>query len=136
MTYQAMDRTDEARAAFVRAEAVLAAAVAEQPEAGNTRAAHAIALAGVGRHQEARDQLERSFTLYPASKDPWIMTWRWWDQAYIQLLSGDHEAAVKTLARLVAHPSDIISPAMLQHSPFFDDLRGRDDFQALLAAQS
>jgi hypothetical protein len=32
--------------------------------------------------------------------------------------------------------TDVVSPAILRHSPLLDDLRGREDFQALLAAQS
>jgi TolB-like protein/Flp pilus assembly protein TadD len=136
MTYRAMDRHEQARESFARAEAVFAVKVAEHPEAGNLRAARALALAGVGRHDEARAEIQRSFALYPASKDPWIMTWRRWDLAIVQLLAGEHEAAVQTLAELMTRQTDVVSPAILRHSPLLDDLRGREDFQALLAAQS
>jgi hypothetical protein len=64
------------------------------------------------------------------------MTWRLWDLALIQILGGDHEAAVATLADLVRRRTDVLSAAMLRHSPFLDELRGRDDFQTLLARES
>ncbi len=134
--YRAMDRPDLAREAFARAQVTFAAEVAAHPDAGNLRAVHAIALAGMGRQDEALAEIEHSFDLYPASKDPWIRTWRQWDLVYIQMLGGQHEAAVATLADLMTHQSDAISPAILRNSPHFDELRDRDDFKALLAERS
>ena len=136
LVHRAMDRPDLARRDFTRAEAVFAAKVAENPEAGNRRAAHAVALAGMGRHEEALAEIQRSFELFPASKDPWIATWRLRDLVFIQILSGQPEAAVQTLADLLARQTDVISAAILRNSPYFDDLRDRDDFQRLLADRS
>ncbi len=136
LAHRAMDRPEVAREDFTRAEAILAAEMQENPEAGNLLAAHAVALAGMGRHDEALAEIRRSFELYPASKDPWIATWRLWDLAYVQMLAGDHEGAVATLSELMSHQTDVISPAILRGSPHFDDLRGREDFEALLAGLS
>jgi len=136
MVHRAMERQDLARQEFSRAEILLAAEVVEKPDAGNLRAAHALALAGSGRHDEALAEVQHSLELFPASKDPWIATWRLWDLAYIQMLCGQPEDAVETLADLMTRQTDVISPAILHNSPFFDELRGREDFQRLLTEWS
>ena len=128
----AMDMPDAARADFARAEAHLSAKLAEKPEAGNLVAAHAVALAGLGRGDEALAEIERAFTLYPAVKDLWIQGWRVLDKAIIQMLADRPAEAVATLAELMKRETDAISPSILRTSPDFDPLRGRADFQALL----
>jgi non-specific serine/threonine protein kinase len=130
---EAMDRDDLARQHYERARTFFADRVAERPESGNFKAAHARALAGVGRYDEALVAIEATFTLFPASKDPWIATWRMLDKATIQIQAGLHEDAVQTLDDLLQHQTDCISPAMLRNSPRFDDLRERDDFRRLIA---
>jgi len=136
LAHQAMDRPELAREDFTRAEALIAVKVAEKPDAGSLRAAHAIALAGMGRSEEALAAVQLSLDLFPASKDPWIATWRMWDLAYVQMLCGQAEDAVRTLESLMSRQTDIISPAILRNSPYFDELRGREDFQRLLSDQS
>lgn len=133
MALQAFGKPEQAREAFARAEAELASEVARNPEAGNVVAAHGVALAGLGRHDEAEAVVRRSLDLFPASKDPWILTWRLWDLAYIKILAGEHADAVAILADLMGRQTDIVSPAILRSSPFLDPLRGREDFRALLA---
>jgi serine/threonine-protein kinase len=130
--HQAMDMPDRARGDFERAEAHLSAKLAEKPEAGNLVAARAIALAGLGRGDEALAEIERAFALYPAAKDRWIQSWRVYDLAYIQMLVGRPGEAVETIGGLMKRQTDAISPSILRMSPDFDPLRGRADFQALL----
>jgi len=130
--HRAMDMPDAAREDFARAEAHLSAKLAEKPEAGNLVAAHAIALAGLGRADEALAEIERSFTLYPAVKDLWIQGWRVYDKAIVQMLSDRPAEAVGTLAELMKRETDVLSPSLLRTSPDLDPLRGRADFQALL----
>ena len=125
--------TDLAHEEFTRAEAVFSDRLGKKPDAGNLVAGRAIALAGMGRADEALAEIERSFGLFPASHDPWIQTYRLLDQAYIQMLIGQPADAVKTLIGLMQRQTDIISPAILGTSPMFDPLRERDDFQVLLA---
>lgn len=133
MTHLATEHPDEARRAFARAEQVIGAKLREKPEAANLVVAHAVALAGVGRGEEALTVFPRCFGLYPVSKDSWIRTWRLHDLAYVQMLADRPAAAVRTLAELVTKPTDIISPQILAATPHFDRLRGREDFQRLLA---
>ncbi|MDO9693706.1 MAG: protein kinase [Candidatus Latescibacteria bacterium] len=134
MVYRVMDQPEQARRHFELAERVLSVREAEMPEAGNVVAAHAVALAGAGRADEAAAGIRRSFDLYPVNKDPWIATWRLYDQAVIEMMSGSSAAAVATLSGLMDRQTDVISPAILASSPVFAQLRGRGDYQALLAA--
>lgn len=134
MIYRVMDQPEQARRHFELAERVLAARVADKPEAGNVVAAHAVALAGAGRADEAKAAIRRSFELYPVNKDRWIATWRLYNQAVIEMMSGSSSAAVATLSGLMDRQTDVVSTAILASSPVFAQLRGRDDYQALLAA--
>jgi tetratricopeptide (TPR) repeat protein len=136
MTHRAMGQQDLAREEFTRAEAVIGARLAEKPDAGNLVAAHGVALVGMGRTAEGLDEVQRSFDLFPASKDLWIQTYRLYDLAYAQTLADEPGAAVQTLTELMKRQTDVISPAILVTSPHFDDLREREDFKALLAAVS
>jgi len=133
---RAMDRHDEAREHYARAVDLFAGLVAEKPESGNRHASYARALAGVGRYDEAVAEIDRSFTLFPASKDPWIATWRLYDKADILIQAGRHADAVAVLGELMQRQTDVISPAILRNSPVFDPLRGREDFEALLSQVS
>ena len=132
----AMGQTDLAKEDFTRAEFAIGEKLKEKPGAGSLVAGHAVALAGMGRGDEALIEIDRSMKLFPASKDPWILTWRLYDKAYIQMLAGKPAAAVQTLSELMQRQTDVISPAILASSPIFDPLRGRDDFKALLAEVS
>lgn len=131
-----LGQDDLARADFTRAEAEVGALAATKPDAGILVAAHAVALAGMGQSEEALAEIARSMTMYPASKDPWIQTWRLYDLVIIQMLAGQTDTAVQTLGRLIERQTDVISPALLQSTPDLDPLRGRDDFKALLAKVS
>ncbi len=135
MIYRAMDDPEQARRHFALAERILAARMAEKPEAGNVVAAHAVALAGIGRADEAMAGIRRSFALYPVNKDRWIATWRQYDQVVIEMMVGRAEAAVANLGELMTRQTDVVSPALLASSPVFDPLRGREDFKRLVAAQ-
>jgi hypothetical protein len=92
-----------------------------------------VALAGAGRTVEGLAAIQRALTLYPASKDRWIATWRRYDQAVIEMLAVRPESAVATLSDLMTRLTDVVSPAILASSPVFDPLREREDFKRLLA---
>jgi serine/threonine-protein kinase len=136
MIHLALDRSELAGQEFARAEAALREKLREKPAAGNLVAARAVALAGMGRGEEGLAEIGRSLDLFPASKDAWIRTWRLYDRALIQVLAGRPEEAVSTLTDLMSRQTDVVSPSILANSPQFDGLRGRDDFQALLAGLS
>jgi len=131
--YLAQEQVDLAREEFTRAEEVLNSSLRDKPGAGNLVAGRAVALAGMGRGEEALAELGRSFDLYPASHDRWIQTYRILDRAYVQMLTGSPAAAVLSLTELMQRQTDVISPSILAENPMFDPLRGRDDFKALLA---
>jgi hypothetical protein len=84
----------------------------------------------------AHYEIDRSFGLFPASKDPGIHTYRLFDRAIIELQAGRLDASVATLTELAGRQSDVFSPAILRDSPLFDALRGHDGFQRLIAERS
>jgi hypothetical protein len=51
--------------------------------------------------------------------------------AYVELLVGDHDAAIRRLAYLLTIPSDISVP-MLRADPMWDPLRNNPRFQRLV----
>jgi TolB-like protein/Flp pilus assembly protein TadD len=132
LIHQAMGRHDRAREEFELAEDALNLALERSPDAPNLVASRAIALAALGRGEEAVAEIRRTFQLYPVSKDPWILTWREFDLAHIQVLAGRPAEAVETLARLLQKPTDVISPWILENSPVFDSLRDREDYKELM----
>jgi serine/threonine-protein kinase len=54
------------------------------------------------------------------------------DIAQIYVIVGRHDEAVELISHLLATPGDGVSTALLRLDPFWDPLRERPDFQALL----
>jgi TolB-like protein/Flp pilus assembly protein TadD len=133
LVHRAMGRSELADQDFKAAEAAIRTKMVEKPGAANLVSAYAIALAGLGRGEEAMREIERSFDMFPVNRDQWIRTWREYDLATIQVMIGRHEDAVLTLSALMDKQTDIISPWILESAPVFDPLRERPDFQELAA---
>jgi len=53
------------------------------------------------------------------------------DMAYVELLVGDHDAAIRRLTYLLTIPSDVSVP-MLRADPMWDPLRNNPRFQRLV----
>ncbi|MBK9304197.1 MAG: hypothetical protein IPM94_10000 [bacterium] len=132
MIYRVMDQPEQARRHF-DAERVPGGARGRQ---ARSRQRGGGARGGPGRRRaggrgEGRDPaLLRTLS---RQQDRWIATWRLYDQAVIEMMSGSSAAAVATLSGLMDRQTDVVSPAILASSPVFAQLRGRGDFQALLA---
>jgi len=134
--YESMDREEAAREAFTRAEEVLRVALRESPDSGTMTSAYARSLAGLGRGEEAVALARSALDMYPADKDVWIHSWRVYDLAIVLILSEEFDEAMLTLRELAETQTDALSPALLRKSPAFDPLRDREDFEALVRAQS
>ena len=55
------------------------------------------------------------------------------DYAYVEMLVGEADAAVKRLAYLLSIPSDM-SVNVLRYDPAWDPLRGNPEFRRLVGA--
>ena len=116
---------EEARKAF---EAQLRAS----PDDPGRRAALGLALAYLGRKEEAIREGERGVVLDPISKDTAQGPYFQHQLARIYILVGEPEKALDQLEPLLKIPY-FLSPGWLKIDPNFDPLRGNPRFQKLVA---
>ena len=121
-----------ARAAFDVARVRLDATIGEHPDDWRVHADRGLALAGLGRRDEALGEarwLQQS-TIYreDANSGPDLAE----ERAKILAQTGDAEAALDEIQRLLAGPSDL-SVHTLRLDPRWDPIREHPRFKALLA---
>jgi len=89
--------------------------------------------AGLGRKADALREGARAVEILPVSRDAVDGPDLQEDYAYVEMLVGETEAAVRRLAYLLSIPSDV-SVLLLRVDPLWDPLRGDPRFQRLVAA--
>ncbi len=120
-----------ARAAFESARVRLDAALGELPEDWRVHAARGLALAGLGRREEARREagwLWQSAVYHDDALDGRVLAE---DRARILAQAGDAEAALDEIERLLAGPSRL-SVHALRLDPHWDPIRDHPRFKVLL----
>jgi len=121
-----------ARAAFDSARARLDSALSELPDDWRVHAARGLALAGLGRRDEALREarwLRQSVVYREGYRNGAILAE---DRARILAQAGDAEAALDEIERLLAGPS-LLSVHTLRLDPRWDLIREHPRFKALLA---
>jgi serine/threonine-protein kinase len=90
----------------------------------------AIALAGLGRRDDALREGETAVRLVPIEKD--AHRGPYWPSflAQVQLMTGDRDGAFATLEGAMSHPS-LLSFALVETHPMYADLRGHPRFGEL-----
>ncbi len=124
---------ERARAEADSARIQLEGAAADHPDDPRYHASLGVALAVLGRTEEALREGRRAIALYPVTRDavyglPYLI-----DLAHIQALVGRADDAIEGLRHLLTIPS-WISPAWLRVDPRWDPLRREPGFQRLLAS--
>jgi len=127
-----LGRHDEATASFDSARTALAVRLEETPDDANVVGTYALALAGLGRHQEAIKYANLATEIMPLSRDAVAGTDAIRSRAIVYSLAGNHEKAVDDLAFLLSVPSFITRPLLRSH-PVYDALRGNERFEQLVA---
>jgi len=122
---------EAAAAAFDSARVELQALVDENPTEPRYRSGLGLALAGLGRNEEAIREGEEGLRLMPPEKEAWRGAWRVADLARIEAMTGRHDEAIERLEYVLSVPSDI-SVWMLRLDPAWDPLRGNPRFKALV----
>jgi tetratricopeptide (TPR) repeat protein len=130
--YQLRGDRPAARAAFDSARVLLDSLIRERPDDWRVHAAQGMALAGLGRRDEARREarwLQQS-ALYreDAHDGPFLAEHR----ARILAQNGDADAALDEIERLLNRPS-WLSVHTLQLDPGWDPIRQHPRFKALLS---
>jgi serine/threonine-protein kinase len=96
------------------------------------RLAHAWALAGLGKNEEAVREAQRGVDLVPLSADPLEGPTFLEYQARALATAGEQEKAIDLLAKLLYTTGSWMTPARLAAEPTWDPLRNNPRFQALL----
>jgi len=114
------------------ARLILERRVAADPGEAGPRMLLALAFAQLGRNADALREGRRAAEILPVSRDAVDGADLQEDMAYVELLVGDHDAAITRLAYLLTIPSDVSVP-MLRADPMWDPLRKDPRFQRLVA---
>ncbi len=121
------------RAAFDSARVLLDSVIKRRPEDTRVHAARGLALAGLGRREEALREarwLEES-VVYRG--DEYGGRWVMFVRAQVLAQAGEAEAALDEIERLLSGPSLFLSVHTLRLDPLWDPVRTHPRFAALLA---
>jgi len=105
--------------------------VAQASESPIPRSRLAVALAGVGRYEEAMRECERALGVFSRTEDALLYPFVLADAARVYVLSGDYDRAVEMLDSLLSIPS-VYSVHELKLDPLYDPLRDHPRFKALI----
>lgn len=124
-----------ARRAFGQARALLTSALASGPDDARAWAALALVRVALGEAEPARAAARRAVELVPVERDALLGASFLLREAQVLAATGDSDAAIEALTRLLAMPAEI-SAASLAIDPKWTALRGDPRFIALAAGQS
>ena len=130
-TYLLQGRSEDAARELEAARTVLEADVRARPGDARLRSALGLAYAGLGRGEDALREGRRAVELMPIEKDAFVGAWQLQDLAWIYVMTGEPEAAVAALDRLLSMPS-LWSIELLLLDPRIDPLRDHAGFRELV----
>lgn len=124
-------RTAESRKFSVEAERAFAADLATAPDDAQTHAMRGLALAYLGRRDEAIREGQQGVALLPVSRDGYSGPYLQHQLVRIYMILGEKEKALDQLEPLLKVPY-YVSPAWLAIDPNLTPLKGHPRFEALL----
>ena len=137
MIYSAMNDSSAMKSHAEVALAVLDKEIERSPGDARLYASRGLALAFLGRREEAVRSGMRAVNLYPVSKDAFGGTWYVYYAARIYTVVGDKENAISQLEYLMSIPfGNMLSVPMLEKDPQWDTLREHPRFIRLLQGSS
>ena len=102
----------------------------DAPEDAQRAALHGVALAYLGRYEEAISEGKRGLAMLPPSKDAYLGTYIQHQLIRIYLLAGRKEEALDLLEPLLAMPYTL-TPAWIRLDPMFAPVRDHPRFRKL-----
>jgi TolB-like protein len=130
--YGLTGRPDECRRAAEKARIFLEGEIGKNPDDARLHRSHGIALALLGRSDEALRAARRGVELMPTSKDAWLGLQPIQDLAFVCALVGRQDEAIEQLGVLLSSSGEM-TPHVLRLDPRWDPLRKNPKFEALLA---
>jgi len=119
------------RLAYLDSASVLLDRAVQESDQAYLRSALGVVYAKLGRKQEAVREGDAASKLLPPSRDAWGATYILENLARIHVLTGDPEAALDLLGRLMQMPGDL-TPAYLRQDPVWEPLQQNPRFSALV----
>jgi len=134
-TYALVNDAKRLRQNSEDAEKALAKQIAQTPDDGQLQVLRGLALAYLGRHDEAIREGERGLVLLPISRDAYTGAYLQHQLVRIYMILGEKEKALDLLEALLKVPY-YVSPGWLEVDPNFIPLRGHPRFEKLLHEKS
>jgi len=129
--YALRKETDKMRQYGAEAERALAKQQALAPEDAQLHVLRGLALAHLGRRDEAIREGELAVKIRPMSLDAYVGPYLQHQLVRIYMILGEKEKAIDRLEPLLANPY-FLSPGWLKIDPNFDPLRGNPRFEKLV----
>jgi eukaryotic-like serine/threonine-protein kinase len=117
------------------AETVFEEQAKEAPDDAQRAALHGVALAYLGRYEEAISEGKRGLAMLPPSKDAYLGTYVQHQVIRIYLLAGREEEALDLLEPLLAMPYTL-TPAWIRIDPMFEPVRDHPRFRKLVEGKA
>jgi TolB-like protein/tetratricopeptide (TPR) repeat protein len=117
------------------AETVFEEQAKEAPDDAQRAALHGVALAYLGRYEEAISEGKRGLAMLPPSKDAYLGTYVQHQVIRIYLLAGREEEALDLLKPLLAMPYTL-TPAWIRIDPMFEPVRDHPRFRKLVEGKA
>ncbi len=130
-TYALVDDARQLRQNSEVAEKGFARQLAETPDDAQLHVLRGLALAYLGRHDEAIREGEHGMALLPLSRDAYSGAYNQHQLVRIYMILGEREKALDLLEPLINIPY-YLSPGWLAIDPNFAPLKGHPRFEALL----
>jgi serine/threonine protein kinase/tetratricopeptide (TPR) repeat protein len=133
-TYALINDAQRLRQYSEEAEKALAEQIVQTPDDGQLHVLRGLALAYLGRHDEAIREGEQGMTLVPINRDAYTGAYLQHQLVRIYMILGEKEKALDRLEALLKIPY-YVSPGWLSIDPNFSPLKGHPRFEKLLKAK-